>query len=122
MVQFLLQGSTSFCNLREELLVCRQQIIYISRPLIGRIRILQIEIVVSSLDLIEGNTPSLLTFDALFPPLPLRFEFLNADRLALVVALCSGRIGMLVVPDFCGRLAFGKEKKALRRKVEKWPF
>jgi hypothetical protein len=45
------------------------------------------------------------------PPGFLGLEFLDADGFGFVVALGSGRIGVLVIPDFLGGRAFGEEEE-----------
>ena len=45
------------------------------------------------------------------PPLALGLELLDADGFAFVVALGSGGIGVLVIPDLLGRAALGEEEE-----------
>ena len=103
-MEFLFQRGAGFGNLREELFVFGQKVVHVAGASVRVIRILEVEVEVAGLDLVDGDAPCLFALDALLPPLSLRLEFLNADRLALVVALGAGRIRMLVVPDFLGRL------------------
>src|SRR5690606_22615183 len=80
--------------------------------------VLQIEVVVAGLDLVDGYAPGVFVFNAgleavglIAPPGFLGREFLDADGLALVVALHARRIGVLVVPDLLRRRAFREEEQ-----------
>ena len=61
--------------------------------------------------LLEIDFPGERVLFPLVPPFLFRLEFLNADGFGLVVGLYARRIGMFVVPDFFGRLAFGEEEE-----------
>ena len=84
--------------------------VHVARPVLSFVRVLEVQVVVAGLDLIDGNPPGLFVLDPVVPPLLFRLEFLDADRLALVVTLDAGQIRMLVVPDFGGFLVFGEEQ------------
>jgi len=80
--------------------------------------ILEVEVEASGLDVVDGDAPGLLGFlaglEAVFlgaPPLFLGVELGDADGFGLVVALGSGRVGMLVIPDGFGGGSFGEEEE-----------
>ena len=98
-------------DLREQFFVFRQQVVYVSRPSVDLVRVLEVEVVVPGFDLVDGHAPRLFVLLAFLPPGFLRLEFLNADRFAFVVALGARRIRMLVVPHLGGGLTFGEEKQ-----------
>ncbi len=50
-------------------------------------------------------------FVGLAPPFLFGFEFLDANGVGLVVALCALGIGVLVIPDFLGGLALGEKEE-----------
>src|SRR5690606_27903851 len=75
-------------------------------------------VVVAGLDLVDGYAPGIFVFDAgleavglIAPPGLFGRKFLDANGLALVVALHARRIGVLVVPDLLRRRAFRKEEE-----------
>ena len=106
-MEFLFQLRTGLRYLGEELFVFGQEVVHIAGAVVWVVGVLEVEVEAAGLDLGDGNTPGLLVFHAgleavlfLAPPGALAFELLNADGLALVVALGAGRIGVLVIPDF----------------------
>src|SRR5688500_816338 len=85
--------------------------VHVPRTIIRVVRVLEIEIVITSFDLVDGDAPGLLILLPIVPPGFFLLELLDADRLALVVTLGTGRIRMLIVPDLAGRLAGIEEQK-----------
>ncbi len=66
---------------------------------------LRSRLIVAGLDLVDRNAPGLLVFHAVCPTTTRSaVELLDANRLALVVALGARWIWMLVIPDLRGRL------------------
>ena len=110
-VEFLFQLRPGVGDLGEELFVGGQEVIDVAGAGVGVVRVLEVEVVVAGLDFLNGDAPGLLVFHAVFPPLSLRAEFLDGHQLGLVVTFHPGRIGVLVIPDFLGRLALGEEKQ-----------
>ena len=85
---------------------------------IGGMRVFEVEVEVAGFELVDGDTPGLLVFHAggkavgfVAPPSALGLEFRDADGFALVVALGSGRIGMLVIPNLLGGRPLGEEQE-----------
>lgn len=119
-MEFLFQLGAGLGDLGQQLFILGQQVVHIAGAVVGVVRVLEIEVEVAGLDRVDGNAPGLLILLALAvrpflvglaPPLALGLELLDADRLALVVALGAGRIGMLVVPNFRCRRALGEEEQ-----------
>ena len=112
-----LQLPARLCDLGEELFVFGQEVVHVAGAGVGVVRVLEVEVEVPGLDLVDGNAPGKLAFLALAllsrfaPPLFLDIEFLDTDRFGFVVALHAGRIGVFVIPDVLGRLAFGEEQE-----------
>src|SRR5690606_35515672 len=97
--------------------VFRQEVLDVAGTLVGAVWVLQIEVVVAGFDLVDGNAPGVFVFDAgleavglIAPPSLLGRKLLDADGLALVVALHARRIGVLVLPDLLRRRPFRKEE------------
>jgi hypothetical protein len=119
-VEFLFQCGAGLGDLGEEFFVFRQEVVHVTGAGVGVVGVFEVEVEVARFDLVDGDTPSLLVFLTfavvagfvrLSPPLFLRLELLDADGFALVVALGTGRIGMLVIPDFFRGRAFGEEEE-----------
>src|SRR6185312_11088002 len=95
-------------------LVVGQQLLGIETDLLRRVRVLLVEVPVSCLDRVDVDFPCERVLHAagvvvgrVAPPGLFHVEFLDADRLGLVVVLYAGRVLMLVVPDVPGGLALG---------------
>ena len=94
--------------------------LHVPRAVVDPVGVLEVEIVIPSLDRIDRDPPSdlaLLTLAVisrlvrLAPPLLLSIKLLDPDRLGLVVTLGPSRIRMLVIPHLLGRSPLGKEKQ-----------
>ena len=109
-MEFLLERGARLYDLREEIFIFGQQMVDFARSLVGLVRVFKVQVIIAGLNLVDGHTPSMLVLHAVIPPLALGLELLNADGFALVVALGTGRIRMLVIPDFGGGLALGEKK------------
>ena len=118
LLEFLFQQAAGVGDLGEEFFVFGQQVIEIAGAGVGVVRVLDVEVEAAGFDLVDGDAPGLLVFDAGFeavffaaPPGAFGLELLDADGLAFVVAFGSGRIGVLIVPDILGGGAFGEEEE-----------
>ena len=78
---------------------------------VGVVGVLEVEVIVARFYFLDGDAPGLLVFHTIVPPLALRAEFIEGQRPGLVITFHPGRIGMLVIPDFLGRLALGEEEQ-----------
>src|SRR5690606_8602185 len=117
-VKLLFQLRARFGDLREELFVFRQEVLDVAGTLVGAVRVLQIEVVVAGIDLVDGYAPGVFVFHAgleavglIAPPGLFGCELLDADGLALVVALHTRRIRVLVIPDLFRWRAFREEEQ-----------
>ena len=116
MTQFFLQCLAGVGNLSQQLFIFRQQVIDIARPFVGLVRVLDIEVVVSGLDLRDGYLPGdFILFAPLAlgaaPPGLFGLEFLDADRPGLVIGLGAFGQLVLVIPYFLSRLALFEEQQ-----------
>jgi len=120
MAEFFLQCGAGLDNLSKELFVFGQEVVYIAGAGVGVARVLEVEVEATRFNLVDRDPPGLvvfLTFDVTTvfvgpaPPFALGLEFLDADGLALVVALGAGRIGVLVIPYFLGGQPFSEEEQ-----------
>ena len=73
--------------------------------------VLEIEVVVASLDLVDRDLPGDFVFLALLPPVDAGLQVLEADRLGHRVGLLALGDAVLVVPDFLGRRALLEEEQ-----------
>ncbi len=82
-MKLVFQGVPRFRDLLQELFVFWQQVIHIAGAGVGIVRVLEVEVVVSGLDLVDGNTPGLLVFhaglEAVFFLAPPGFEGSNSS-------------------------------------------
>jgi len=97
-VEFLFQRGAGGGDLGEELFILGQEVVHVAGAFVGVVRVFKVEVVVAGLDLLDGDTPGELVFNAgseaagfIAPPGALRFKLLDADGLALVVTLGAGR-------------------------------
>ena len=115
--QFLSQFLAHFGDGGLGLLVFGQEFGGVAVGVVHDIGVFDVEVVAARGDVRDGHAPGEFVFLALLflarfaPPLLLGVEFLDADRLGFVVALDARRIGVLVIPDVFGRLAFGEEQQ-----------
>ena len=86
--------------------------------LFADVGIFDIEIVAAGLDLVDGDFPGLFGFDPggkiigfTAPPVDFGLELFKAHGLGFVVAFCSFRVRVFVIPDLFGGLAFAKKKE-----------
>lgn len=117
-MEFLFQLSASRIDLGEKLFVFGQEVVHVAGAGVRVVRILKVEVKIARIDGIDGDPPSLFVFQASFeavffiaPPGALALELFDADRLALVVALGAGRIGVFVVPNLGSGPAFGEKQQ-----------
>lgn len=123
-MKLLLQLRAGGSDLAEELFVLGQEVLDVAGAFVRAVRVLEVEVEAVGADLLDGDAPGLGIFDAglervrfVAPPSAFGVEFLDADRLALVVALRAGRIRVLVIPDFLRRGALRKKRRLVRMPV-----
>ena len=120
----MLQLRAGGSDLAEELFVLGQEVLDVAGAFVRAVRVLEVEVETVCAYLLGGYAPGVFVFDAALetvglaaPPRFLGVEFLDADRLALVVALRAGRIRVLVIPDFLRRGALRKKRRLVRMPV-----
>ncbi len=86
--------------------------------LLADMRIFAVEVVISCLNLINTDFPSIFIFDPLLeavgfiaPPGRFRIKLFNLHRLGFVVAFYAGWVRMFVKPDMLGLGAFAKKQQ-----------
>src|SRR4051794_10366888 len=77
-------------------------------------RVLPVEVESGVADLTDPDSPSLLAFDAVFPPLLHRSELLKLERVGLCVVLPALRQGQFVIPNLTRTAGLLEEEQVCR--------
>ncbi len=109
--QLVLQSVAGLLQVGHQPLVVGEQLVGVRVRDAGVVRVLDVKVVASGLDLLDRHLPSLLGLLPLLPPLLFDVKLFDADRLRLVVRLGSRQIRVLVEPNLFRRLPLGEEQQ-----------
>src|SRR5215469_2211619 len=111
MFQLCLECRHRLRGFGKQLFVLGQQVLYVCGTVINLVWVLEVQTVIDCFDLFKRDTPSTRALGPIVPPDLFGLELFDADWFTFVVALCSGRIRMLVVPDLVCRMSLREKEE-----------